>query len=258
MPQSLSGRIALVTGADRGIGAGIARFFVEHGIRVCRNVLELPEEAASGVDESGSMTVQADIRDARQVESMFEKVGRVFGKLDILVNNAGVESCLPAIDLPIEEWDRVLDTNLRGAFLCSQGAARLMRQNAAGGVILNISSIHDEIPRLGTVHYCASKAGLTMMTKSLALEWAEFNIRVIAIQPGIVETEINREAIARFGRQRFVDWVPLKQLGTVDDIAKTALFLASDDAKYISGATLLVDGGYRLSTIQYDPRESNA
>jgi NAD(P)-dependent dehydrogenase (short-subunit alcohol dehydrogenase family) len=174
--------------------------------------------------------------------------------LDILVNNAGVESIVPALDLPTEEWDRIINTNLRGAFLCSQGAARLMKREGSGGVIINISSIHEQVPRLGTVHYSVSKAGMSMLTRSLAHEWGGFNIRVVGISPGIIETEINSDQIERFGREQFTEWVPLKSLGTIADIASAVVFLASDDARYISGTTITIDGAYSLNTVRYDPR----
>lgn len=130
-----------------------------------------------------------------------------------------------------------------------------MRSQGSGGVIINISSIHEQVPRLGTVHYSVSKAGMSMLTRSLAHEWGEFNIRVVGISPGIIETEINRDQIARFGRNRFTDWVPLKSLGTIQDVANAVVFLASENARYISGSTIVIDGAYSLNTIRYDPRD---
>jgi glucose 1-dehydrogenase len=131
-----------------------------------------------------------------------------------------------------------------------------MRAQETGGVILNISSIHDSVPRLGTVHYCASKAGVTMLTKALALEWAEYGIRVVGISPGAIETKLNQSEIAKVSRAKFETWIPTGRLGTTDDVADAAAFLVSEQASYISGATLLVDGAYSLNTIHYDPRDS--
>ncbi len=185
---------------------------------------------------------------------MYQAIRDTFGGLDALVNNAGVHSVRPAIDLTTQEWDRVLDTNLRGAFLCAREAAKLMRDQHMGGVIVNIASIHDTVPCLGTAHYCASKAGLTMLTKALAIEWAEYKIRVVGIAPGAIETEINRDEIAAFGKGNFESWIPFGRLGNVEDIAKASAFLISDDADYITGITLCVDGAYSLNTIRYDPR----
>ena len=256
MMHTLAGQRVLVTGADRGIGAGIATLLGEQGATVCRNIFHA---VASAEEDFGNpdLLIQADLRDPAQVTRMFLEIERRLGGLDLLINNAGVESIVPALDLSVEEWDRVIDTNLRGAFLCAQGAAKLMKREASGGVIINISSIHDQVPRLGTVHYSVSKAGMSMLTRSLAHEWGEFNIRVVGISPGIIETEINRDQIERFGRDRFTDWVPLKSLGTVADVANAVVFLASEDARYISGTTITIDGAYRLNTVRYDPRSPN-
>ena len=185
---------------------------------------------------------------------MFTEAAEKLGGLDVLINNAGVESIHPALDLSVEEWDRVLDTNLRGAFLCAQGAARIMKDQHSGGVILNISSIHDTIPRLGTVHYCVSKAGITMLTRALAQEWAEHRIRVVGIAPGAIETAMNKAAITAIGVERFEKWIPMSRLGNTDDVCDAALFLISDLASYVSGTTLVVDGAYSINGIRYDPR----
>jgi len=256
MMQTLAGQRALVTGADRGIGAGIADALAREGAIVCRNVLSLSETDDVEV-RARDIVIQADLRDPEQITRMFVEISQRFGGLDILVNNAGVESIIPALDLTIDEWDRVLNTNLRGAFLCAQCAARLMKSEGFGGVIINISSIHELVPRLGTVHYSVSKAGMSMLTRSLAHEWGEFNIRVVGISPGIIETEINHDQIERFGRDRFTGWVPLKALGTIADVANAVVFLASEDARYISGSTIVIDGAYSLNTIRYDPRTSD-
>jgi glucose 1-dehydrogenase len=255
MTQALAGLRALVTGADRGIGAGVAAALAAQGATVRRNVLHPPQSGvAPGRDDAA---IQADLRDPEQVARMFAEIERQCGGLDILVNNAGVESIVPALDLSVDEWDRVLDTNLRGAFLCAQGAARLMKKVGAGGVIINISSIHEQVPRLGTVHYSVSKAAMSMLTRSLAHEWGEFHIRVVGISPGIIETEMNRDQIERFGRDRFTAWVPMKSLGTIADVANAVVFLASKEAGYISGSTIVIDGAYSLNTIRYDPRTAN-
>lgn len=255
----LEGKRILITGADQGIGAALAVRCTESGARVCANLFSPPEKAEALLAQltrtSGHvpLAIQADVRDPAQIDAMFALAAETLGGLDALVNNAGVESIHAALELSVEEWDRVLDTNLRGSFLCAQRAARIMKSHS-GGVILNISSIHDTLPRLGTVHYCASKAGLTMLTRALAQEWAEHGIRVVGIAPGAVETAINRTAIAMIGRSRFEQWIPMSRLGNTDDICDAAAFLLSDRASYISGTTLVVDGAYSLNGIQYDPR----
>lgn len=251
---TLRGKRALVTGADRGIGAGIARTLASRGATVCLNVFGPVEDYKDFARQIQGLAIQADVREKQSIDELFRKANEWLGGLDILVNNAGVESILPALELTVEEWDRVHSTDLRGAFLCSQAAARRMKSQGRGGTIVNISSIHDQIPRLGTVHYSTAKAGLTMMTKALAHEWAEYGIRVVGVSPGVIETEINREQIESFGRQRFEKWVPLGRLGTVDDVANAVAFLASDEASYITGTTLTVDGAYSLNTVRYDPR----
>lgn len=152
----------------------------------------------------------------------------------------------------------IAPTRLRGSFLCAQEAGRLMKEQGSGGVIVNISSIHDSVPRLGTAHYCASKAGLTMLTKALAVEWAEYGIRVVGVSPGAIETPINREEIEKVGRGNFERWMPAGRVGTTEDIAAAVSFLASDEAIYISGAMLTVDGAYSLNTVRYDPRKGRA
>jgi NAD(P)-dependent dehydrogenase (short-subunit alcohol dehydrogenase family) len=255
----LKGRRALVTGADRGIGAGIAQKLIAEGARVCLNTFGDPSEVAARLEPSqsdgtGSFVFRADVRDEVQVKRLVEAAWMTFGGVDVVVNNAGVESIQSALELSLDEWDRVLDTNLRGAFLVSRTCAASMRVNGVGGVIVNISSIHATIPRLGTAHYCASKAGLDMLTRSLALEWAEFGIRVVGIAPGAIETDINREVLDHIGRDNFARWIPLRRVGNLADISEALVFLCSDEARYISGATLPIDGAYSLNTIQYDPR----
>ena len=261
-PQSLrlSQKRVLITGAERGIGSALARRFASDGAQVVLNTFgsvdgceELVEEINATANHE-AIAIQGDVRNLRQMAEVFKAMTDKLGGIDILVNNAGVESVAPALSLSLDEWDRVVDTNLRGSFVCAQMAAKIMRLPAKGGVILNITSIHDSVPRLGTSHYCASKAGLTMLTKSLALEWAQFKIRVVGVAPGAIETEINRSMIDKIGRSNFETWIPAGRLGTTTDIADAAVFLVSDESSYVSGATLVVDGAYSLNTIQYDPR----
>ncbi|MBZ0304254.1 MAG: SDR family NAD(P)-dependent oxidoreductase, partial [Anaerolineae bacterium] len=206
----LAGKRALVTGGSRGIGAAICRHLAAEGASVAINYVASASRAQTLADElnhaagiEAAFAVQADIQHEAAVDAMVRQVVEQFGGIDILINNAGYESTVSAIDLSVDEWDRVLNINLRGAFLCARTAARFMIAQRTGGVIINNSSIHDSIPRLGLAHYCASKGGLEMLMKTLALEWAEFNIRVLNVSPGAIETEMNREEIAAFGREKF-------------------------------------------------------
>jgi glucose 1-dehydrogenase/3-dehydrosphinganine reductase len=207
----------------------------------------------SGTYKVKAQTCQADVSKQEEVSAMFMYCDRMLGPVDVLVNNAGCETIDHAIHLDHSDWDRVFDVNLKGAFLCAQEAGRRMTLRQRG-LILNISSIHDRVPRKGLAHYCSAKAGLSMLSKCLALELAEHNIRVVSVSPGAIETEMNRDEIAKFGREKFNGWIPLGRIGVVDDVAWTSAFLASDMASYITATEIYIDGGYKESTIPYDPR----
>jgi NAD(P)-dependent dehydrogenase (short-subunit alcohol dehydrogenase family) len=187
------------------------------------------------------------------VKGLFKEMDNEIGPIDILVNNAGCESVVHVLDMEEADWDKVMNVNLKGPFLCSQQAAQRM-ENKGGGVIINISSIHDVVPRKGLIHYCSAKAGLKMFSKCLSLELADKNIRVVSIAPGAIETNMNREEIAKFGKEKFENWIPQGRIGNVKDVANTVVFMASDLADYINGADIYIDGAYMNHTIQYDPR----
>jgi NAD(P)-dependent dehydrogenase (short-subunit alcohol dehydrogenase family) len=255
----LNGKNVLVTGASQGIGAGIAEAMAACGANVLINYITDEERALAFADR---LTKQykvickaylADVSLPDQVDGMFDYMDKHLGGIDILVNNAGIETINDSLEMPLQEWDRIMNVNLKGSFYCAQLAGRRMRHKRQG-VIINISSIHDKVPRKGLIHYCASKAGLNMLTKCLALELAEFNIRVMAVSPGAIETDMNAKEIDQFGRERFNNWIPLGKIGVVDDIAWMCTFLASDKAAYMTATEIYVDGGYKESTIQYDPR----
>jgi glucose 1-dehydrogenase len=256
----LSGKNVLITGASRGIGASIAEAMASCGANVLinyhqaeRNASELAERISSQYKVTCKI-FKADISHAAEVDRLFEFLDKEFGSIDILVNNAGTESIHDALDMPLEVWDAIFNVNLRGAFYAAQLAGRRMKEKKQG-VILNISSIHDKIARKGLVHYCSSKAALNMLTKCLALELAEYNIRVVAIAPGAIETDMNTKEIDAFGREKFNDWIPMGKIGKVDDVAWTCAFLSSDKASYITATEIYIDGGYKESVIQYDPRK---
>lgn len=253
----LTGKRAFVTGGSRGIGAAIVRRLATAGADVAINYFRekrLAEELANSVRGAGrrALTVAGDVSDPASVSSMFEQLRMEWGSLEILVNNAGWEEVHHAIDMPGQSFDRAIDINLGGIFHCSQQAARMMEKS--GGVIVNNLSIHDEVPRKGLAHYCAAKAGAKMLMKCLALEWAEYGIRVNAVSPGAITTDMNSEEIDAFGRDKFSRKIPAGRIGNVEEMAEIVTFLASDGAAYVTGSTLYADGGYRLTTIPYDPR----
>jgi len=255
----LKNKNVLVTGGSQGIGAAICRAMASCGANVAINYLDNKQSAETlATDlqrEYGvkALSIQADIADQKAVIAMFECMDNHFGKIDILVNNAGCETIGHAISLNLDEWDRIFNVNLRGAFICAQEAGkRMVKQNS--GVIINISSIHDKVPRKGLVHYCASKAGMNMMTKCLALELAENNIRVVTVSPGAIQTDMNKLEIEKMGIEKFNKWIPLGRVGTVEDVAWTCAFLASDKAAYYTATEIYIDGGYKENTIPYDPR----
>ncbi|MDH7459716.1 glucose 1-dehydrogenase [Chitinophagaceae bacterium 26-R-25] len=256
---NLKNKNVLVTGGSQGIGAAICSAMAACGANVVVNYLDNKQTAETLANELQSkygikaLICQADIADQKAVIQMFEFIDNNLGSIDILVNNAGCETIGHAIHLSMEEWDLIFNVNLKGAFICAQEAGkRMVKQNT--GVIINISSIHDKVPRKGLVHYCASKAGMNMMTKCLALELAENNIRVVAVSPGAIQTEMNKSEIEKFGREKFNNWIPMGRIGLADDVAWTCAFLASDKAAYYTATEIYIDGGYKENTIPYDPR----
>jgi glucose 1-dehydrogenase len=260
MTFDLKGKTALVTGADRGIGKGIATALGRAGAAVAIHSRE-PSPAATAFaaelareSATDACVVTADFLDPASIPAMFDGFDRVFAGIDILVNNAGIEIAEAAEKVELADWEAVLRVNLTAPFLCSQQAARRMIAQGRGGVIINISSIHDSVPRKGLSSYCASKGGLVMMARTTALEWAEYGIRVLTIAPGAIETDMNRDAFVRFGREKFEEWIPLHRIGTPDDIAALVTFLCSDAASYMSGIEIPVEGAFLRNLVRYDDR----
>lgn len=255
----LTGKKALITGGSKGIGSEICRELAACGADVFINYYSNKESAeilAEEIEKKYKVKARvggADVSKADQVYAMFREMDEQLGSIDILVNNAGSETIVHVLDMEEKDWDRVLNTNLKGPWLCSREAGRRM-EKTGGGVIINISSIHDTVPRKGLIHYCSAKAGLKMLSKCLALELADSNIRVVSVAPGAIETEMNREEINTFGRDKFNNWIPSGRVGNVTEVAQSVAFLASDMASYINGADLYIDGAYMNNTIQYDPR----
>jgi len=241
---------ALVTGASRGIGKEIALELARNRYRVAINYYNYP---ASMVDETlaeiralqppGSndvLAIQADIRSSAQVTAMFRQVTSAFGRLDLLVNNAGVQTWKPLLDVTEEEWDLVVDTNLKGCFLCTQQAARYMKDHG-GGSIVNLGSGCNKLAFPSLVAYTASKGGIEMFTKEAAVELGQYGIRVNCISPGSIESERTRQEDPDYAGT-WSKLTPLGRVGRAADIAPTVVFLASPGASFISGQTIWIDG----------------
>ncbi len=243
-------RKVFVTGASRGLGRAIAVEFAREGYDVAVNArsVERLRETAEAIKKLGGepLLLAGDVSIESDVAEMFRAIKESFNGLDVLVNNAGIQNRYRLEEMPLEEWSKVIGVNLRGPFLCSKYAVKLMegRENPS---IINITSVHETLPKPYYVHYSASKGGLGMMTRTLALELAGRGIRVNAIAPGAMVTEMNREVLEdREKMRRLEAAIPLGRLGMPEEVAYAAVFLASDKARYITGATLYIDGGLRL------------
>jgi NAD(P)-dependent dehydrogenase (short-subunit alcohol dehydrogenase family) len=238
----LTGKVALVTGANQGIGWAVAQLLAQHGARVAVNY---PDDAGRPRDlekVAGGIAVRGDVASLAEIARMFDEVQSAFGRLDILVNNAGIFPRASVLDLDEATWDRVLDVNLKGSFFCAQAAARLMVAQGSGAIV-SITSESAIVPDPRGAHYCASKAGLVAITKSLAKALAPLGIRVNAVAPGMTDTAQPRagyseSAIARRGRAN-----PSGRIGSADDVARAVLYLVSPLSEYVVGQTLFVTGG---------------
>lgn len=247
--RRLPNKVAIVTGAASGNGRGIALRLAEEGAKIVVADVSLAgaQETVALVEAAGgqALAVRADVSQKEQVEAMVAAAVQHFGGIDILVNNAGVETLIPFLDLPEAEWDRVLAVNLKGPFLCTQAAAREMVKAGRGGKVVNIASINSAVALVGQAHYVSSKGGLLLLTKSLALELAPYNINVNAVGPGVIETAMTANSLSNAARKEmFLNRIPLKRIGQPRDIGNAVLFLVSDEADYITGTILYVDGGW--------------
>jgi 3-oxoacyl-[acyl-carrier protein] reductase len=237
---------ALVTGASRGIGKEIALELARNGYRVAVNYYDDPAPMVEATMaeiralQPASVPVQADIRSSSQVAAMFERVIAAFGRLDLLVNNAGVQTWKPLLDVTEEEWDLVVDTNLKGCFLCTQHAARHMKDHG-GGAIVNLGSGCNKLAFPSLVAYTASKGGIEMFTKEAAAELGRYGIRVNCIAPGSIESERTRKEDPDYAGT-WSKLTPIGRVGTAADIAPVVVFLASKGAAFISGQTIGIDG----------------
>ena len=260
MEKKLNGQVAIITGSSRGIGAACAKEMAKAGATVIINYpsaksKETADKVVSDIHkESGKASgIQCDVSKEAEVIEMFRKVVEQYGTVDILVNNAGLQRDASFTDMTLEDWNFVIGVNLTGQFLCAREAIKeFLRRgktdlSKAIGKIICMSSVHEVIPWAGHVNYAASKGGVMLMMKSLAQEFAPRKIRINSIAPGAIKTSINEDAWdTKEDVQKLLKLIPQKRIGVVEDVAKAAVWLASDDADYVNGTTLFVDGGMTL------------
>lgn len=243
--MNLNGKVALITGASRGIGRAVALKLAGEGadVVVTATSLERAQKTADEITAMGgkALAVKVDVSSTSDVEELFAKTAEVFGKLDILVNNAGITRDGLLMRMKDADWDAVIDTNLKGAFVCTREAIKLMGK-AKGGSIVNISSVVGEMGNAGQANYCASKAGLIGLTKAVAREYARRNITVNAITPGFIETDMT-DVLSPPVKEDLMKQIPLGRFGKPEDIANAVFFLVSEMGSYVTGHVLSVNGG---------------
>ena len=260
MPEGkLAGRVALVTGASRGIGRAIAARLAKEGASVAINFITGPEpvegkdnraDANALVDEikkggGKAVAIETDVSNGEQVGRMVSLVSEQLGTIDVLVNNAGIETIVPLLEMTEEQYQRVLDVNLKGEWLCAQAVARELVAKGKPGAIVNIASIQSGMALPGRSHYAPSKRGVEALTRNLAAELAEHKIRVNCINPGLIATDMTAWVMQNAEILPIIlDKIPMKRAGEPDEIAKAVVFFASDDASYVTGQCIYVDGGW--------------
>lgn len=259
VPKSLKGQRALVTGASSGIGKAVAIALGQAGADVVVNYVgaeATADEVAAMVADSGvrALAIRADVSQESEVAAMFARMFKEFGTIDILVNNAGLQKDAPFEEMTLAQWNTVIGVNLTGQFLCAREAVREFKRrgvvkdvSVSAGKIICMSSVHETIPWAGHVNYATSKGGIMMMMKSIAQEVAPYRIRVNSICPGAIRTPINTSTWSTpDAYESLMTLIPYKRIGEPEDIGRVAVFLASDQADYINGASIFVDGGMTL------------
>lgn len=253
-------RVAVVTGSSKGIGKAIAIEFAKAGYSIVLNARDEHElsKAANDVEQTlGGIQervtyLAGDISQESACSSLIDHTMKIFGRIDVLVNNAGIGGAQKTVhDLTSDDWDYVIDVNLKGTFLCTREALKRMSNDSSGSdySIINISSVHESIPQPQSVPYSASKGGMEMLTKTVALEVAAKGIRVNGIAPGAIATDMNKDILGNQQKKKDEETrIPMHRIGKPEEIAKVALFLASDGASYMTGTTVYVDGGLTLSS----------
>ncbi|MHB1787150.1 MAG: SDR family NAD(P)-dependent oxidoreductase [Acidimicrobiales bacterium] len=250
--MKLKNKVAVITGSARGIGRAIAEAMASEGARVLITDRD-GEEARKTAQEIGdaAIAIEADVSKPEQIRALFEQAVERLGRVDILVNNAGIGAARLVVDIELEEWERIIRINLTGAFLCSQQAARLMIRQGNGGKIVNIVSLSGQKGGVGRSAYGASKAGLEILNKIMAVEFADYGITVNAIAPGPIATETGKGMHTQETVDAYHRLIPQRRYGEPVEIASAAVFLASADASYITGHTLNVDGGFMAAGLMF-------
>ena len=250
---SLANQIAIVTGASSGLGAHFAHVLAEAGAKVAllARRKRLAEEVAAEIESHGgrALAIAADVTDADSLHQALDDIERQLGIPDILVNNAGAHAGDMALDLKPEDWDRVLETNLKGAWLLTQQLAQHWVEKQHHGTVINIASILGIGVSQGVMPYAVSKAGLIQMTKTLALEWARYGIRVNALAPGYFPTDLNKDFLATPAGQAVAKRIPLRRFGQFEDLDGPLLLLASPASAYMTGSVIAVDGGHLVASL---------
>ena len=247
--DGLNGKVAIVTGSATGIGRAIATRLVHDGVAVAVDYVGSSERAdelvrALGIVGGKAIAVAADVSDERQVDMLVSETVKHFGRLDILVNNAGVEHEYKFLDTPLEYWNEVVAINLTGPFLCCRRAAKQMVAQGDGGRIVNISSVHEDLPMPTNAPYCATKGGLRMLMRTIAVELAPHGITVNNIAPGAIDTPMDAPLKSDPEKMKaLIAEIPLGRMGRPQDVAELCAFLVSDAASYSTGSTFFVDGG---------------
>jgi glucose 1-dehydrogenase len=249
----LKDKVILITGASTGIGRAIAIETARQGANVVVNYIGEADAAQEVVreienDHGTALAIEADVSKSDQVQHMISQAVSHLGRVDVLVNNAGIEKESPFLDKPESEFDAVIGVNLKGPFLCTQAAARDMAKRKKG-TIINISSVHEDLPFPGYSAYCAAKGGLRMLCRDLALELAPHGINIVNVAPGAIDTPINKRTLSNPEKKLALKReIPLGRVGEPQEVAKLVCYLASDDAAYITGTTVVIDGGLMHQT----------
>jgi glucose 1-dehydrogenase len=252
--MTLDGKVAIVTGGNSGIGKAITLGLAEHGASIVIDYVADPaatealEQQVAQLGEK-AIGVQADVSKVDDLQMLIDQTVKAFGRLDVMVNNAGVETRTSILDTTEDEYDKVLDINLKSAFFGTQLAAKQMIAQGGGGAIINISSVHEDWPMPGNTPYCLSKGGMRMLTRTAGVELGPHNIRVVNVGPGAVATPINASTMADPGKMKVLDAaIPLARMADPGEIASVVAFLASDAAAYLTATTVFTDGGIMHSS----------